>query len=63
MTSQPGKQAIAMHILPNISRRKGSQTMKFGHLTEHNTRNIFLENSYAKFGGETILRPFFKNQN
>ena len=29
MTSQIGKQAIAIHILPNISRSKGDQTMKF----------------------------------
>ena len=57
MTSQPGKQAIAMHILPNISRRKYSQAMKLGQLTEHNMRNIFLKKSYAKFGGKTIPRP------
>ena len=25
MTSQPGKQIIAIHILPNISRRKGNE--------------------------------------
>ena len=30
MTSQPGEQTIAMHILPDILRSKGSQTMKFG---------------------------------
>ena len=46
MTSQPGKQTIAIHILPNISRSKGSQTMKFDHLIEINMRNIFLEKSY-----------------
>ena len=28
MTSQPGKQTIAIHILPNISRSKDNQTMK-----------------------------------
>ena len=32
--SQPGKQTIAIHVLPNISRRKGNQTMKFGKLIE-----------------------------
>ena len=46
MTSQPGKQTIAIHILPNISRSKGSQTMKFDQLIEINMRNIFLEKSY-----------------
>ena len=42
MTSQPGKQTIAVHILPNISRSKGNQTVKFGQLIEYNMRNIFL---------------------
>ena len=32
--------------------------MKFGELTECNRRNIFLEKSYAKCGGETSPRPF-----
>ena len=30
MTSQPVDQTIAMHVLPNISRSKENQTMKFG---------------------------------
>ena len=34
--------------------------MKFGQLTEYNMRNIFLEKSYTKCGGEIILRPFSK---
>ena len=32
MTSQPGYQTTAMHMLPNISRVKGNQIMKFGQL-------------------------------
>ena len=32
-----------MHILPNILRNKGSQTMKFGQLIEKNMTNIFVE--------------------
>ena len=32
MTSQPGKQAITIHILPNSSRSNGNQAMKFGQL-------------------------------
>ena len=47
-----------MHILSNISRSKGNQTIKFGQLIEHNMRNIFLEKSYTKYGGETCPRPF-----
>ena len=46
--------------MTNISRSKGNQAMKFGQLIEYNLRNIFLEKSYTKCGGETILRPFFK---
>ena len=60
MTSQPGKQRIAIHILPSISRYKDNQTMKFGQLIEYSMRNIFREKSYAKFGEETVHRPFFE---
>ena len=41
-------------MLPNVSRRKGNQTMKFGQLTEHNMRNISLKKSYTKCPSETI---------
>ena len=37
--------------------------MKFGQFIEYNMRNIFLEKSYTKCRGETISRPFPKNQN
>ena len=47
-------------MLPNISRSKGNQTIKFGHLIEYNMRNTFFEKSYPKGGGETIPRPFSK---
>ena len=47
MTSQPGNQTIAMHILPNISKSKDNQTME----------KIFL---YRKCGRETIQRSFSK---
>ena len=32
--------------------------MKFGQLIECDMRNIFLERSYTKCGGETSPRPF-----
>ena len=48
MTSQSWKQTIAIHILPNISRSKGNQTMIFAQLIEYNMRNIFLKKSYTK---------------
>ena len=57
MTSQPGKQIITIHILPDISRNQGNQTMQFGQLIEYNMRNIFIEKSFTKYGGETIPRP------
>ena len=60
MTSQPGQQTIAIHILPNISRSKGNQAMKFGQLIEYNMKNIFVEKSYTKCAGETIPRPLSK---
>ena len=40
-----------MNILPNISRSKHNQKMKFGQLMEYNMGNIFLEKSYTKCGG------------
>ena len=63
ITSQPGEQTIAIHILPNISRTKGIQAMRFGQLIEYSTRNIFVEKSYTNCAGENIPRPLSKNQN
>ena len=60
MTSQPGKQIIAIHMLSNVSRSKAKQTMKFGQLIEYNMRNIFLEKSFTKCDRETIPRHFSK---
>ena len=62
MTSQPGKQKITIHILPNISRSNGNQTMKYGQLIEYNMRNTFFEKSYTKCGGETTTRHFSMDQ-
>ena len=45
--SQSVKQTIAVHVLLNISRSKGNQTMKLGQLIEYKMRNIFLKKSYA----------------
>ena len=44
MTSQTGKQTITIHILPDISRSNGNQTMVFGQLIEYSMRNIFSSN-------------------
>ena len=45
-------------MLPNISRSKGNQTLKFGQLTEYSMRNIFLEKSCTEYEKETSSRPF-----
>ena len=37
--------------------------MKFNQLIEHEMRNIFLNKSGTKCGGETIPRPFSKKLN
>ena len=60
MASQPVNKQLQ---LTNIWRIKNNQTMTFGQLIEYNLRNILLEKSYAKCGGETIPIPFLKNQN
>ena len=47
-------------LVPNLSRSKGNQKMKFGHIIEYNMRNIFLEKSYTKCGGKTNSRAISK---
>ena len=37
--------------------------MKFGQLIKYNMRYNFVEKSYTKYGGETILKPCLENQN
>ena len=48
MTLQPGKETIAIHILPNIFRSKGNKANKFGQLIGYTMRNNFIAKSYAK---------------
>ena len=50
---------IKMHILPNISRNKENQIMKFGQVMEY-SRNIVLQGSCRKWGRETNSRPLFE---
>ena len=54
MTSQPGKQTTAIHILTNISRSKGNQTIKFGLLIEYNFRNISLKMKIENISGSIV---------
>ena len=60
MTSQPGNQKITVHILPNISRNKGNQKLKFGESIEYNMKNIILEKSCIEYGEKTSPTPFSK---
>ena len=41
------------YILPDISKSKCNQAMKFGQLIEYNMRNILLEKSCTNCGGRT----------
>ena len=57
MTSQTGQQILGnmcvvttTHILPNISRTKGNQIMKFGQSKENNVRNTFLSKIIQNIG-------------
>ena len=57
------KQLNAIHILPNISRSKGVQKMKFGALIEHNMRNIFFWKCHTQNLVEKLFPDsFLKNQ-
>ena len=58
MTSKPGLQIIAIHILPNISQSKGNQSMKVGQLIECNKINFFLEN-YTKNEARGLVPHLF----
>ena len=56
MASQTGKQIITIHILPNIARSKGSQTMKFRQLTESNILKKHTQSVVEKL----VTNPFIK---
>ena len=58
MMSEPGQQAIVIHILSNIARSKDTHNVTFGQLIEYSMRNIFLEKSYIKCAEETSQTPF-----
>ena len=50
-------------MLPNTSKSKGNQTMKFGQLIDYNMRNIFLKNHTQNVVEKPFPEPFLKNQN
>ena len=62
MTSQPGLQTIAIHILSNISQSKGNQAMKFGQLINITREIIFFKNYVENEAGILVpdLFSFYK---
>ena len=53
---------MTIHILSNISKSKGNQTMKLGQLIEYSVRNIFFKN-HAENEAERLVPDlilFFK---
>ena len=61
VTSKLGYQTTVIHILPNISRSKGNQTIKFGQLIECNMRKVFLENHTKNVVDKLVPEPYLKN--
>ena len=63
MTPPSGQQIVTiqiMQILPNISRYKGNQAMKFGQLIKYNVRNIFFKNHAENEAGRLSgFKSFF----
>ena len=59
MMSQARQKTITIKILPNISRSKDKEGIKFGQLIEYNLKKIFLQKSCRKWGRETRSRPLF----
>ena len=55
MTSQPGLQTIAIHILPDISQSKCNQTMKFGQLREIFFFKNYVENEAGRLVPDLLL--------
>ena len=53
--------ANVLCILPNISRCKGNQVMKFGQLIDYNMRNIFLKNDTQNMVEKVFPDSFLKS--
>ena len=62
MTSQPGRQTIAIHILPYIPRSKENQTLKFGQLIECNMWK-YTQNHTQNVLEKLVPNLFLKRQN
>ena len=64
MTTQPGKQVIAVHILSNISKSKGDETKKCGQLIEYNMKKHFSSKTMHKIWWKNYPQtPLLRNWN
>ena len=59
MAAQTGEQIIAIHVLPNIPKSKGSPAMNFGQLTKFNMRKIFFKTHAENEAGRLVPGLFF----
>ena len=62
MASSAGKQITTIYILPNISRSKENQTMKFTQLVEHNREIFFLKNYTPKMEEKLVPHLYLKSK-
>ena len=62
MTSQTGKQIIAIYVLPNISRSKSNQTMKFCQLIGHNIGNSFPQIRQGGYFKISVFLPYMRQK-
>ena len=62
MTSEPVQKKFAVHTLPNISRGKSNQPMKFGKIIKYNKKIIFFRNHAENVAGRlaAVIFLFFK---
>ena len=60
-TLQASQQTIVIHILPNILRSKGNQTMKFDQLRKCNMKHFSLKNHKQNVVEKLVPDPFLKN--
>ena len=57
--SQPEKQTITLHNLPNITRNKSNKTIKFGHLIKRQ-KYFFSKNIQKRRQGDKLQSIFLK---
>ena len=62
MTSEPVQKKFAVHTLPNVSRGKSNQPMKFGKIIKYNKKINFFRNHAENVAGRLVsdLFLFFK---